>query len=309
MQFYKIYVEITDICGLSCSFCTPKKANRGLMPLSLFKSIIEQISSYTKFVSLHVLGDPLCVTNLSDYLNIGLHYNVKFDIVSSGAFLEQKHFTLLTQANIHQVSFSLDALFNHSHLKKNIHQYIDRFIELHLYANVYAPKLYINLRMFGKHDYAYLLQRFPNAIMQIDKRRLRLAKNFFLRFHKPFTWHAAQKHNDSKCQSLKSLSIKETKQYTESKDLDSKSISLQTKNTSKHNKPYCFGAIKQLAILSNGLVVPCCIDANGSMPLGNLCVQDFVSILKSNAMQAMQKAQYTHENLPNLCLACTFRGV
>ena len=310
MKFHKIYVEITDICGLSCSFCTPKKAKRGVMPLTLFKNIIEQIANYTKFISLHVLGDPLCVENLNEYLAIGSYYNVKFDIVSSGAFLQQKHFPILTQDSIHQVSFSLDALFNHSHLNKEIHKYFDRIIDFYMYANANYPKLYINLRLFGNNDYTYLLERFPNAIMQTEKRRLRLAKNFFLRFHKPFIWHATQKHHNLKSSFLDSInqSLHKDKPSND-KLLETKSIMSQMQNHPKPNKPYCFGSVKQLAILANGIVVPCCIDANGSMPLGNLCVQDFESILKSKPMKTMQKAQHTHKNLPNLCSTCTFRGV
>lgn len=308
MKFHKIYIEITDICKLSCSFCTPKKARRGVMPLPLFKDIIKQIADYTKFISLHVLGDPLCIENLDEYIYIGSHYNIKFDIVTSGAFLQKKHFSILTQDSIHQVSFSLDALFNNKNLNKNIKQYLDAIIELYIYANMHAPKLYINLRLFGKYDYTYLLQRFQNATIQAEKRRIRLAKNFFIRFHKPFMWHNKNKTHDLQF-SLDSINYQlqnNTKSHN-NEFLDS--TSLKTQNNFKQNKPYCFGSVKQLAILANGIVVPCCIDTDGSMPLGNLCVQDFASILKSNQMQAMQKAQYTHKNLPYLCRTCTFRGV
>ncbi len=283
VKFYKIYVEITDICHLSCSFCTPKKAQRGIMPLPLFENIMAQITHYTQFVSLHVLGDPLCVENIATYIAIAQHYNVKLDIVSSGAFLQQKHFHLLTKEHIHQVSFSLDALFNNKYLCKNINAYLDTIIGFYNYASIYAPKLYINLRLFGQYDYTPLLQRFPNAQMQIEKRRLRLAKHFFLRFHKPFVWHTAKQQ-----------------------------IKIQGNNKTQNSllkKPYCLGAIKQLAILADGVVVPCCIDAHAQIPLGDLSLQDFQTILYADAMQTMQHAQRTHNNLPNLCQSCTFRGV
>lgn len=314
MRFYKIYVEISDICGLDCPFCTPKKATRGIMPLPLFKDIIRQISDYTNLISLHVLGDPLYIEKLDEYIAAGLHYDVKFDIVSSGAFLQQRHFSTLTQKNIHQVSFSLDALFNHKHLNKSIQKYMDKIIELHKYADSHAPNLYINMRLFGKHDYTYLLQRFPNAIMQTEKRRLRLAKNFFLRFHKPFTWHITPEL-DLKNSLPLILKTEKVINFRDSKTTNSKISDFKTQDskTSKTKqsilKPHCFGAIKQLAILANGIVVPCCIDANGSMMLGNLLEKDFASILKSSTMKALQKAQLTHENLPDLCKNCTFRGV
>ena len=64
MKFYKIYLELSDICHLKCSFCKPKKAVRGLMPLALFDAITSQIQNKTRLVSLHILGDPLCIDNL-----------------------------------------------------------------------------------------------------------------------------------------------------------------------------------------------------------------------------------------------------
>ncbi|EMZ37522.1 radical SAM/SPASM domain-containing protein [Helicobacter bilis] len=279
MKFHKIYVEITDICKLSCSFCTPKKALRGVMPLALFEKIISQITNHTRLVSLHVLGDPLRVDNLSAYIDIGAYYKVRFDIVSSGAFLNKEHFSLLTQKHIHQVSFSLDALFDNKHLRKKIEKYFDTILAFYEYAKIYAPNLYINLRLFGEYDYTYFLQRFPNAILQTEKRRLRLAKNFFLRFHRAFTWTALQK--------------------------DSKIANMQI----YPNMPYCFGAIKQLAILANGKVVPCCIDASAKMPLGDFNTQDFSEILYSKDMKNIQDSLRTYKNLPLLCENCTFRGV
>ena len=70
MKFYKIYLELSDICHLKCSFCKPKKAVRGLMPLALFDTITSQIQNKTRLVSLHILGDPLCIDNLATYLDI-----------------------------------------------------------------------------------------------------------------------------------------------------------------------------------------------------------------------------------------------
>ena len=121
----------------------------------------------------------------------------------------------------------------------------------------------------------------PNAILQTEKRRLRLAKNFFLRFHKAFTWTALQKN--------------------------SKMTNTITKPHS--NSPYCLGAIKQLAILANGVVVPCCIDASAKMPLGDFNTQDFSEILYSKDMKNIQDSLRTYKNLPLLCENCTFRGV
>ncbi|MDY5186207.1 radical SAM/SPASM domain-containing protein [Helicobacter trogontum] len=282
MKFHKIYVEITDICKLSCSFCTPKKAVRGIMPLPLYEKIISQITQHTRFISLHVLGDPLCVNNLSAYIDIGAYYNVRFDIVSSAAFLKEEHFSLLTQPHIRQVSFSLDALFDNKHLQKDINTYFDTILTFYNYAKIKSPNLYINLRLFGNYDYTYFLQKFPYAILQPQKRRFRLEKNFFLRFHQAFKWHTQQK---------------------------TPKVENTTTWQTYPNTPYCLGTIRQLAILANGIVIPCCIDAHAQMPLGDFNVQNFLEILYSKKMKDMQESLRTHKNLPQLCQNCSFRGV
>lgn len=36
MKFKKLYIELSDICGLKCDFCPSKKALRGVMSVEKF---------------------------------------------------------------------------------------------------------------------------------------------------------------------------------------------------------------------------------------------------------------------------------
>lgn len=306
MQFYKIYIELSDICNLQCSFCTPKKALRGIMPLDLFTQIIKQIKNKTKLLSLHVLGDPLCINNLREYLLVTQKYHLKLDIVSSGIYLEQKHFDMLCQDNIHQISFSLDSFFDTNNQKTiaTLHarnksitktQYFDRIFALYEYLQAKSCKTYLNLRLFGNYDYRYILECFPEFIQQDSKRRIRLARNFFLRFHKKFAWIPPKYSNIAQPQALST-----------NKALQSFSHTPMQENTIT---PYCLGSIRQLGILANGVVVPCCIDAQGIMQLGDLRTQKLQDILQSEVFLNFQKHQRLAINLTPMCQKCSFRGV
>ncbi len=281
-RFHKIYLEISDICKLKCTFCTPKKEQRGIMPIDLFQSIVSQVAIHTNLVSLHVLGDPLCISNIDSYIKIAKHSHLKLDIVSSGVFLQKEHFEILCDKAVHQVSFSLDAFYDNSkyNMKFNKSQevYLNMLMDFYYYARKHAPNLYINLRLFNNYDYSILLDKFKGYIFQNEKRRIRLDKNLFLRFHKAFKWYNKSKSN----------------------------IDILSKDT---KKPYCLGGIKQLAILASGIVVPCCIDANALIPLGNINFQTFKEILESKIFIEFQKAQHSHVNLPMICKTCVFRGV
>ena len=65
-------------------------------------------------------------------------------------------------------------------------------------------------------------------------------------------------------------------------------------------------AIHQLAILVNGDVVPCCLDKDGVMMLGNIFITPLKDIIESNRYQKMissfRKGKITEE----LCKHCTY---
>ncbi|MWV61493.1 radical SAM protein [Helicobacter saguini] len=295
MKFYKIYLEISDICHLKCSFCPPKKAVRGVMDLALFDSITTQIKNHVNLLALHVLGDPLCVPNLSAFLDILESKNIRVDIVSSGANLSDFHFKELARQNVHQVSFSLDSAFDNG---LDFETYFSQILRFYEFLQTCPYKIYVNLRLFGNYDITPILSHFRDFESQETKRRIRLNKHFFLRFHNEFKWIKSSKNNN----------------FMESSFVNFAKSDLDSKNSKIHNldsnlKPYCLGSISQLGILSNGLVVPCCLDSKGFMTLGDLKTQSFSEVIESRTFKSFQNAQKTHKNLSQICKTCTFRGV
>ncbi|MBI3874073.1 MAG: radical SAM protein, partial [Arcobacter sp.] len=77
MKFNKVYIEITNICGLRCTFCPTKISKPQTMDLVLFENILSQVSNYTKIVTFHIFGDPLTVSNLKDYFDLVEKYQLK----------------------------------------------------------------------------------------------------------------------------------------------------------------------------------------------------------------------------------------
>ena len=50
-RFKKIYVEITNICNLNCSFCNRTKKPKRSMTVDKFKIVLEKIRDYTDYIS------------------------------------------------------------------------------------------------------------------------------------------------------------------------------------------------------------------------------------------------------------------
>ncbi|MFA6628287.1 MAG: radical SAM protein, partial [Sulfuricurvum sp.] len=109
MKFSRAYVEITNICGLSCSFCPPKNQPTTTMPLSLFKSITEQLRSYTDEIALHVMGDPMVLSNVKEYLDIAYDAGLKVMITTSGFYLDDLRREALFHPTLRQINISLNS--------------------------------------------------------------------------------------------------------------------------------------------------------------------------------------------------------
>ena len=70
MRFKKIYVEITNVCNMHCSFCIQNKRPQHFMTIDEFSHVINEIKPYTSMIYLHVLGEPLLHPQLFDFMKL-----------------------------------------------------------------------------------------------------------------------------------------------------------------------------------------------------------------------------------------------
>ncbi|MCI5969094.1 SPASM domain-containing protein [Helicobacter sp.] len=275
-QFEKIFIEITNFCGLDCSFCTPQKEAKATMPLELFSKITQEISPHTKLCALHILGDPLSINSLKDYLDSA--QNLKLEITTSGFFFNAKNTILLLEhKNIHQINISLtSALYQkqpialESYLQKVLdfcqeHQRIqsEKFINLRLWnlkPNLKTPKC--NTRI-----YEALQKHFK--LPSLSPLKMRLAYKIHLIGAPFFEW-------------------------------------ADTNRTEKQHTGFCYGASKQLGILCDGRIVPCCFDAKGEITLGNLKTQSFQEILNSKRRIDLINHFKNNKRIEEFCQACKY---
>ncbi|GAA8370523.1 radical SAM/SPASM domain-containing protein [Helicobacter pylori] len=276
--FKKIYIELSDICGLQCSFCPNPKNIRGVMPLELFEKVCKEVAPLTPIITLHVLGDPCKLKNLNRYLNAAKRFSLKVDLVTSGAYLH--NFETLLQDAIYQISISLDAgLDNHN--KLNQHCYIQKILEFCRYKCEKNSEVFLNLRIqdgtLDKHQ--NLIKPFLESFECISleglksQGRVRLFKKSFLNIQKTFKWP---------------------------------NLNAQNPLNQESKIPYCYGLIKQIAILSNGVVVPCCMDTQAHISLGDLNHTPLKDILNSQKAMAIKTHFLKGEALELLCKNCSY---
>ena len=85
----RIYVEITNICNLSCSFCPKTSRKKRIMDEGEFEDICKKIEGKTKAIFLHVLGEPLLHPSLSAFLKIAQKHGLKVCITTNGTLLDK----------------------------------------------------------------------------------------------------------------------------------------------------------------------------------------------------------------------------
>lgn len=297
MRFEKIYIELSDICGLNCGFCPSVKGVRGAMSVEKFSIIAKKVAGVGRIYTFHLLGDPLVLPNLKDFIKLANAYKMTLELTTSGFYMSEKNAQLLLESeNIRQINLSLMAFL--AQKKLNLNEYfapILRFLRLHLAQN---SQSFVNLRLWNlganftppfENNAIYSpLEREFNTKIQKNAPKNRLENRIILHQSELFCW-AGTKADDLGVQ----------KEFA----------NLQgEKNAPKVPcvKGSCHALRKQIGILSDGTVVPCCMDTSGVMGLGNLFTQELSEILASKRAVAMKKGFERGEFTEKLCQQCEF---
>ena len=280
-KFHKVYIEITNICGLSCSFCPSKNILSKTMSLEFFEKVVKDVSLYTKDIALHMFGDPLTLSNLSDYLDIAYRYNLKVHITTTGYHLKNFLPEVFLHKAIKQINFSLNS-FNKNNMNLTLKEYMGYMFKLCDLKLATKKEFFINFRLwnldnnnsekeFNQNVYKLLEQHFKVKLHNTPKQKdsIRLASKILLHFDSYFRWPTL-----------------EDSQIT-------------------HN--YCHGLTSQIGILANGTVVPCCLDSFGVIDLGNLHKNSLKDILYSQKALNIVKNFQNNIAIEPLCQKCRYK--
>ena len=128
-----MHIEITNICNLKCTFCPPKILPNATMSLEKFDDLNAQLKPYTKELAYHIVGDPLVLSNLNEYLNISLKHDLKVNITTTANNINEKHYEALTNPTIKQINFSINSYNANSH-KKSLDEYLNPILDFVKFA-------------------------------------------------------------------------------------------------------------------------------------------------------------------------------
>ncbi len=253
------------------------------MSVDLFRHVINEVKPLTKEVCFHLMGEPLAHPKLEALIEICERESVAVFFVSNGTLLRPRHHEWLTSPVFRQVSFSLHSFFD-NYPDTDPSTYLNRIFDFVEYAQTKRPELFINFRLWNlntvnstSRENADLLSRVcsyygidhPTQIDVKKKKSFKIKGRLFLHFDSEFTWPSL---------GAEVLGAKGT----------------------------CYGLKTHIGVLVDATVVPCCLDKEGDIRLGNLKESSLVSILQSEKAVAIRRGFDQGKLIDPLCQRCQY---
>lgn len=282
-RFKRIYIEITNICNMNCSFCPSTKRHKEYMNLKDFESILVKIKDYTDYVYLHVKGEPLMHKQICEILELCKKYELKVNITTNGTLINEKKEILKDSEAIRQINISLHSFENISdvHVLENLNECIKAAKYIKDNSNVIIAFRLWNI----KKDFSELSDLNKICIKEIEEifevndineklllnNNVKIIDKAFLNMEYQFEWP-----------------------------------NIERDDISSFGK--CYGLKEQIAILVDGTVVPCCLDNNGDINLGNILSGDtnLEDVLKNKKAERIIQGFKDNKLVEGLCRKCEY---
>lgn len=278
MKFKKIYIEITNSCNFACSFCFKTERAARFMTPEEFDVVLKKIKPFTNYIYLHVLGEPLLHPRFGEILSLAKKNGLFVNITTNGGLIPRKQEILFANPP-RQINISLhDA-------EENIPEsewgnYLENVLDFSTKA---ASETYINLRLWNsgvcesENFNAFCTQKisryFGLQYEELTKNEkdtgIKLSDHIFLQTAPRFDWPDG-----------------ETKRNNQTKT--------------------CYALRDQIAILVDGTIVPCCLDADGAMSLGNIFTDNTEDVLNSERAQKIRNGFINQTITEEHCKTCGF---
>lgn len=269
--YSRVYVEITNLCNRNCTFCPGTVREPKMMTVDEFRTVAEKLTGVTGYLYYHLMGEPLTHPGLPQMLSIAAALGFKSQITTNGTLLHERGQALI-DARVHKVNISV-----HSFEEGSVEDYVTYIQSCLDFADrASRAGIIVVLRLWnqgfdeGRNISTLDLTKakFPWDWKQ-ESRAIRIQDKLYLEHGDRFDWP-----------------------------------DLGAADGGSH--VFCHGLRDHFGILSDGTVVPCCLDHNGDIRLGNLFEQPVEEILNSPRARAMRDGFSCRRATEELCRKCGY---
>lgn len=285
-KFKKIYVEITNICNLKCNFCPSSSLSRTLkfMDQSAFEHILKEIKPYTDHIYFHLMGEPFLNKNLDVFLDLAEANQLRVNITTNGTLIKKAKGKLLPKRALRQVNISLHS-FEANEINKDLDTYMNDIVDF-INEATEQTEIICAIRLWNMDtEELKASNQLNNDILSKLEEKLQLDVRIS---------EELQHKNNLKLKDRVYLNMAEKFEWP---DMDRDIID---------ENVFCYGLRDQIGILVDGTVVPCCLDSEGKIPLGNIFESKLEDILNSDRAVAMYDGFSRRCAVEELCKRCGY---
>lgn len=272
MRFRKVYLEISNICNLSCRFCPGTRRPKKAMTAEELSVLLPKIRPYTDYLYFHLMGEPLLHKDLEQFLEMAGSHGFKVILTTNGTLLKKQQAMLLASPALHKINISLHA-FEANDLAVPFETYL---ADCFAFGRASAGKKLVVYRLWNNGGEDKQNRQILDAMKAgfpgewiVERLGTRIADRTYLEYGDKFDWP----------------------------DLTA---------AEGDSRVFCYGLRDQLGILCDGTVVPCCLDHEGDLALGNLLTQEMEQILNSPRAKAIYEGFSNREATEELCRKCGY---
>ncbi len=269
-KYSRVYVEITNVCNKSCSFCHGTKRAPRFMSRAEFDTVLERLSEFTEYIYFHLMGEPLLHPNLIDFISASRSKGFHPMLTTNGSLLSELGEQII-DAGIYKVNISLHSFEDND--KKRQTRYLESCVNFAKRAA--GSGAIITLRLWNGGSGAdngptleFLRRSFVGEWVA-NNRGERLCERIFLEYADRFAWP----------------------------DIEGEELGCEV---------YCHGLSDHFGILSDGSIVPCCLDSDGAVTLGNVFTDDLSEILLGERSQNIRGGFRNRRACEPLCRRCPY---
>ena len=271
-RFNKVYLEISNLCNLRCAFCPGTKRSPHRMTEAEFSALLPKIRPFSDYLYFHLMGEPLCHPLLDRFLELAGQAGFKVILTTNGTLLPKMQEVLVHAPALHKVNISLHA-FEANDLAVPFSEYLRGCFA---FGKAAEGKCIISYRLWNGGGADELNGQILDAMAEYfprpwaeERRGPRLGQKIYLEYGDKFDWP----------------------------DLSA---------ADNGERVFCYGLRDQIGVLCDGTVVPCCLDHEGDLALGNLHETTMDAILETDRAKAIFEGFRKGKAAEELCRRCGY---
>jgi radical SAM protein with 4Fe4S-binding SPASM domain len=283
-KFKRIYVEITNICNLSCNFCPKTKRKLEFMDEDSFTYIVKSVKPFTDYIYFHLMGEPFLNPKLGRFLEISSDNGIKVNITTNGTLINEVKDILIASPALRQINISLSS-FEANDKMEGLNSYIDNVMNFVIEAND-KSNIICSIRLWNMNSEGLKGNNEANAdILKMLETKLGL------------DFRLSEKLEVSNSVKLRNNVYLNMAERFEWPDINKVAADMSI---------FCYGLREQLGILVDGTVVPCCLDSEGNIPLGNIFKTSLADILDTRRAKNIYDGFSRRCAVEELCKRCGY---